>query len=85
MARVSLHVGADWWVHLSAYENRTPILDVDAGGTSVSFTVASSDAADDAAVEFARLLATSTAAFAAEVERIHAKTAKNSNGGGGAA
>lgn len=72
MARVSVHVGSDWFIHLSAYEARTPILDVDAGDVAVSFTLVSREPVTDSALEFARRLARSAAAFAAEVERIHA-------------
>ncbi len=71
-ATLYILVGADWWTHLSTYEDHPPILDVDVGSTSVSFCIAGRNA-DDSAVEFARELASQAARFAAEVERLHAR------------
>jgi hypothetical protein len=65
-------VGGDWCTHLSTYDDHSPILDIDAGSTSVSFSV-TGPAADDAAVKFARELAAQATRFAAEVERLHAQ------------
>jgi hypothetical protein len=68
--RISLHVGADWWTFLSTYDEHSPILDVAAGSTSVTFSIADRKV-DDCALEFARELASRTVQFAAEVERLH--------------
>ena len=70
--RINLHVGADWHTFLSTYDDHTPILDVAAGSTSVTFSIADRKA-DDCALEFARELASRAAQFAAEVERLHAQ------------
>jgi len=70
--RLSMQVGGDWWTHLSTYEDHSPILDIDAGSTSVSFCIAGRQA-EESAVEFARELASQAARFAAEVERLHAR------------
>ena len=69
-------VGSDWCTHLSTYDDHSLILDIDAGSTSVSFSV-TGPAADDAAVKFARELAAQMARFAAEVERMHALHAED--------
>lgn len=82
-ARLSVHVGGDWWTHLSTYEDHTPILDVDSGTLSVSFTIAGREV-NEAAVEFARELASQTARFAAEVERLHAYQGETNGNGGDA-
>jgi hypothetical protein len=71
-ARIDLHVGGDWWTFLSTYDEHSPILDVAAGSTTVTFSIADRQA-DDCAVEFARELASRAAQFAAEVERLHAQ------------
>jgi hypothetical protein len=80
-AYVSVHVGEDWWTHLCTYDDRTPILDIDAGSTSLSISIEGNDA-DRAAVEFARELARRVTAFAAEVERLHAHRGGQSCEGG---
>ncbi len=36
MARIGVHVGQDWWTFLSTYEDRSPILDIAAGSTTVT-------------------------------------------------
>ncbi len=82
-ARLNMHVGGDWWTHLSTYEDHTPILDVDSGTLSVSFCIAGQQVGE-AAVEFARELASQAARFAAEVERLHAKYSETSGNGTGA-
>ena len=69
--RIGVHVGADWWTFLSTYDEHTPILDVTAGSTTVTFIIADRKV-DDSALEFARELASQAAQFAAEVERLHA-------------
>jgi outer membrane murein-binding lipoprotein Lpp len=71
MGGLALHVGADWWTFLCTYEDHTPILDVHAGSSTVTFCI-SGTKADQAAVEFAQELASQAALFAAEVERLHA-------------
>ena len=71
-ARINLHVGADWWTFLSTYDDHTPILDIAAGSTSVTFSIADRKV-DDCALAFARELADQAAQFAAEVERLHAQ------------
>ena len=75
--QISLHVGADWWTFLNTYDDHSPILDVAAGSTTVTFTIADRKASDSA-LEFARELASQAAQFAAEVERLHAQQAQHS-------
>ena len=70
-ASVGLHVGQDWWTFLNTYDDHSPILDVAAGSTTVTFTIADRKASDSA-LQFARELASQAAQFAAEVERLHA-------------
>ena len=70
-ASLSMHIAEDWWTHLSTYPDHPPILDVDAGSTSVGFCIAGR-VITPAAVEFARELADKAARFAAEVERLYA-------------
>ena len=78
--QISLHVGADWWTFLNTYDDHSPILDVAAGSTTVTFTIADRKA-DDSALEFARELASQAAQFAAEVERLHAQHSQDSGTG----
>ena len=75
--RISLHVGADWSTFLSTYDEHSPILDIAAGSTSVTFSIADRKV-DDCALEFARELASQAAQFAAEVERLHARQCRDS-------
>ena len=70
--QISLHVGQDWWTFLNTYDERSPILDVAAGSTTVTVSIADRKV-DDSALEFARELASQAAQFAAEVERLHAQ------------
>ena len=79
-AQISLHVGADWWTFLNTYDEHSPILDVAAGSTTVTFTIADRKV-DDSALEFARELASQAAQFAAEVERLHAQQGQDSGTG----
>ena len=79
-ARISLHVGADWWTFLSTYDEHGPILDIAAGSTTVTLSIADRKV-DDSALEFARELASRTAQFAAEVERLHAQHSQDSGTG----
>jgi hypothetical protein len=81
-ARINLHVGADWHTFLSTYDDHTPILDVAAGSTSVTFSIADRKV-DESALEFARELASQARQFAAEVERLHAQHGQD--GGTGSA
>jgi len=71
-SHLGLHVGSDWVVRCSTYEESTPILSVDAGGTVMSFSIAERSTTDSA-VAFARDLAHKAQAFADEVERLHAE------------
>jgi hypothetical protein len=75
--RISLHVGQDWWTFLSTYDEHSPILDIAAASTTVTFSIADRKV-DDCALEFARELASRTAEFAAEVERLHARQRQDS-------
>ena len=81
-ARISLHVGADWWTFLNTYDEHSPILDVAAGSTTVTFSIADRKL-DDSALEFARELASRAAQFAVEVERLHAQYSQDSETGNG--
>jgi hypothetical protein len=81
--RINLHVGQDWWTFLSTYDEHSPILDVAAGSTSVTFSIADRKA-DDCALAFARELASQAAQFAAEIERLHAQRDQASTGEAGA-
>jgi hypothetical protein len=78
--RINLHVGQDWHTFLSTYDEHSPILDIAAGSTSVTFSIADRKA-DDCALEFARELASRAAQFAAEVERLHAQHGQDSGTG----
>ena len=33
---VGMYVGEDWWMHLSTYDDHTPILDISAGSMTVA-------------------------------------------------
>jgi hypothetical protein len=78
--RIGLHVGADWWTFLNTYDEHTPILDIAAGSTTVTFSIADRKV-DDAALEFAWELARQAAGFAAKVERLHAQHSPDSSTG----
>jgi hypothetical protein len=71
---IGIHVGADWRVRCSTYENRTPILDINAGSVTVDLSVKGTNA-DQSAVSFAHELVRNVQAFAAEIERLHAEHA----------
>ena len=75
--RIGLHVGADWWTFLNTYDDHSPILDVAAGSTTVTFSIADRNI-DDSALAFARELASRATQFAAEVERLHAQQGQDS-------
>ena len=78
---LSMHLGEDWWTHLSVYDDYPPILDIDAGSTSVTFSIAGR-AVTQAAVEFGRELASHAARFASELERLHARQPTSTGDGG---
>jgi hypothetical protein len=78
--RIGLHVGADWWTFLSTYDDHSPILDVAAGSTTVTFSIADRNI-DDSALAFARELASRAAQFAAEIERLHAQHSQDNDTG----
>ena len=78
--RISLHVGQDWWTFLNTYDDHSPILDVAAGSTTVTFSIADRKV-DASALEFARELASQAAGFAAEVERLHAQHGQDTGTG----
>jgi hypothetical protein len=78
--QISLHIGQDWWTFLNTYDDHSPILDVAAGSTTVTFSIADRKASDSA-LEFARELARQAAGFAAEVERLHAQHSPDSRRG----
>ena len=80
--RTGLHVGADWWTFLNTYDDHSPILDVAAGSTTITVSIADRKV-DESALEFARELASQAAQFAAEVERLHAQQAQDSGTGNG--
>ena len=67
---VGVYVGQDWWMHLSTYDDHTPILDISSGSMTVAVSIADRKVSQ-AALEFARELAAKAARYAAEVERLH--------------
>jgi len=69
---IGVYVGEDWWMHLSTYDDHTPILDISCGSMTVALSVADNKVGE-AALEFARELVGKTAKFAAEVERLHVR------------
>ncbi len=70
-SHLSYHVGDDWRVRCSTYDDTTPILAVDAGPSTLSITTRGKTAGKTA-VEFARALADQARKFADEMERMHA-------------
>jgi hypothetical protein len=70
-SRIGFHVGADWRVDCHTYHDTTPLIDIDAGTSSVVISVRQRNP-DKSAVEFARALVHEAQKFADEVERIHA-------------
>ena len=69
---LSFHVGSDWIVRTSAYEDEAPILTVDAGKSAIAIMPKDRHSVGQSAVDFARALAREAQEFAAEVERLHA-------------
>jgi hypothetical protein len=78
-SRTGFIVGADWRVYCHAYDDQTPILDIDAGSSSVAISTRGRTAGK-AAVEFARALLSEVQRFAAEVERMHATLDEDDDG-----
>jgi hypothetical protein len=70
-SRISLQVGSDWQVRCLPVTNQAPVLDIDAGETEISVSIAGREIRASA-VEFAAELARATSEFAAEVERRYA-------------
>ena len=70
-SHLSYHVGADWRVQCSTYEDTTPILSLGGGPSSLAITTRGK-VADQAAVDFARALLHEAQRFADEMERKHA-------------
>jgi hypothetical protein len=79
-SHLGFHIGTDWRAVCHTYDDRAPILAVDAGTCSVSFYLVGSGT-DKAAVEFARSLAHEAQAFAAEIERLSAEETEVGNDG----
>ena len=80
-----MYVGEDWWTHLSTYDDHTTILDISCGSMTVAVSIADRKVGN-AALEFARELASNAARFLAEIERLHVRDAgtgcKACQGGG---
>jgi hypothetical protein len=70
-SRVSVQVGSDWQVRCLPVTNQLPVLDIDAGETEISVSIAGREIRASA-VEFAAALARAASEFAAEVERRYA-------------
>ena len=70
---IGMYVGEDWWMHLSTYDDHTPILDIYMPGRSRCRISVADRKTGAAALEFARELASKAAFYAAEVERLHAR------------
>jgi hypothetical protein len=70
---LSFHIGSDWMVRTSAYEDEAPILTVDAGKNAIAIMVKDRHSVGQTAVDFARALAREAQTFAGEVERLHAE------------
>ena len=68
---MSVHVGSDWQVRCLPLSGHPPLLDIGAGETEVSVSLAGQEIRASA-VEFATELAREAARFAAEVERLYA-------------
>jgi hypothetical protein len=76
-----LYVGSDGWVTCHHYEGKTPILVIDAGGTSFSIGLKGRHA-DEAAVDFARALLRNAQEFAADIERLHSAQHRDTGNAG---
>jgi hypothetical protein len=82
--RMSVHVGSDWRLWLTPRQDAAPILDIDAGTTSVCVSIRDATPGADV-LAFARELLRTVQAFTAEVERLHATPATPASGDGGGA
>ncbi|HEY0935669.1 MAG TPA: hypothetical protein VGD91_18215 [Trebonia sp.] len=71
-SHVSCHIGDDWQVRCSTYEDTTPILSLVAGPATVSLSTKGKEAGAGA-VEFARALAREARRFLEEMERMRAE------------
>ena len=71
-SRLGFHVGADWQVRCSTYDDRTPIFDIDAGTVVGRHLAPGGRPPTRTRSEFARALAEGARKFADEVERMHA-------------
>ncbi len=80
-SHMSVQVGGDWRVYCHTYDDRTPILTVDAGPVSIAYSI-KGRCTDEAALGFARALVRDAQLFAAEVERMHAEQANAGDSGG---
>jgi hypothetical protein len=67
----NVYVGSDWRVRCLSAPGSVPVLNIDAGPTEISLSLADKDVRASA-VEFAAELARATSEFAAEVERRYA-------------
>jgi hypothetical protein len=81
LSHYSIHVGTDWLVRCSTYDDRTPILSFDAGHAAVSIMTKGTDATL-AAVEFAWAFAREAQRFADEIERMLAAKSGNDKAAG---
>jgi hypothetical protein len=70
-SRISMLVGSDWQVRCLPVPTQTPVLDIDAGETQITVSIAGREIRASA-VEFAAELARAASQFAAEVERLYA-------------
>ena len=70
-SRVSVGVGSDWRVRCMPVTGNPPVLDIDAGETEISISLASKEIRASA-VEFVTELAREAARFAEQVERLYA-------------
>jgi hypothetical protein len=70
-SRVSVLVGSDWRVRCLPAPGYPPVLDIDAGETEISVSLAEKEIRASA-VEFAAELARAASEFAAEIERRYA-------------
>jgi hypothetical protein len=76
---ISYHIADAWRVHTATYPDTTPIFGIDAGPSFISITTMGR-VADQAAVEFARALASEARKFADEMERMHAAQLADADG-----
>jgi hypothetical protein len=70
-SRINVLVGSDWQVRCLPVPTRVAVLDIDAGDTQISVSIAGQEIRASA-VEFAAELARAASQFAADVERLYA-------------